>query len=184
MGKSQSLHYRKPSFHMTMAKTLGPIFASHASFLALMIPLSTSTLYLNGSPMTNQLGLFKQNVSVSITALTHKSIQQNQIVLLSWYCYIYMRGGDRYEQKMRMFCCSVAVLIGLYKKNCPVSCVRFDFSLISWDTLLDQIILWALIDRNCNTFFTNKPSFKNLYVLFFIKQNVKRFPILLILAHN
>ena len=61
-----------------------------------------------------------------------------------------------------------AVLIELYKKSVTVSCVGSDLLSeigkwhtpqnpewwwLYWNTMLDQIRLWADIDRNCNTFF-------------------------------
>ena len=65
----------------------------------------------------------------------------------------------------------VAVFIELYRNSVTVSCVGSDFLsdwtlytdrtpqnpqrwLLHWNTMLDQIRLLAVIDRNCNTFFS------------------------------
>ena len=59
----------------------------------------------------------------------------------------------------------VAVLIELYKKNVTVSCVGSDLLSewsLYWNTMLDQIRLWADIDRNCNTFSAIFSEFKNV----------------------
>ena len=59
----------------------------------------------------------------------------------------------------------------VYKKNGAVSCVGSD--LLYWNTMLDQIRLWADIDRNCNTFFVgHQPIFSLYYIVLLSCMNI------------